>query len=198
MRGVEGKIPGAEQREASKVACAGGSYRPRVVGRSMPDWFVFQGLNFDVEMRGGFLWAPTTNAAGAREPDWVTVGKVRAGDLLYSSRNRVVTHVLVASEDGRPANRPPAPYPKPDGQSDVGNRVSVEFVSLNRPWLSLRKIAAEALPFFTGAGGPLDRRGNGNVGYLYELAEPARRYMAGAALRGQVGHVEALSERYRR
>ncbi|MFZ5480642.1 MAG: hypothetical protein ACOZNI_28020 [Myxococcota bacterium] len=149
----------------------------------MTTWFVFHGVTFDHEFHGGFLWAPSADRDGKRKPDWLAVGEVRRGDVVYSCRARIITHVLVATADGAAARRPAPPYPHPDGATSDGNSVAVRYAELPRPRVALDTIKREALELFTGPGGPLDQRGHGNMGYLYRLNEGAAEYLRARALR---------------
>ncbi len=164
----------------------------------MAVWYVFQGLNFALEEQGGFLWAPAAGPTGARVPHWANVGRVRAGDVIYSARRKVIAHVLVAQADAGPAHRPPPPYPQVAGQSNDGNLVRVSFFELSRPYLSHGKIAAECLDLFSGPGRPLDVNGDGRQGYLFELDESAADYLRRVTWRGQSEAISAAVERARR
>ena len=146
-------------------------------------WLVFHGVTFDHESHGGFLWAPVADRDGKRKPDWLAVADVRRGDAIYSCRDRIVTHVLLATGDGHSARRPPPPYPHPDGASSDGHRVAARYFELPRPRLALDTIRREALGHFNGHGGPLDHRGHGKMGYLYRLNEAATEYLRTRALR---------------
>lgn len=161
----------------------------------MTSWWVFHGVTFEHERTGGFLWAPSSTREGSRKPDWLAVGDVRRGDLIYSCRDRILTHVLLAVGDGEVRSRPSAPYPQPEGATAEGHRVSADYFELPRPRLAVDKIVRDQFEAFSGPSGPLDRNGNGNMGYLYRLGAVAASYLHRQCLRGVAPEFDARRER---
>ena len=47
-------------------------------------WWVNQNKTYVDEIRGGFLWSPTTKSNGARNPYYDTMCDVRVGDVVFS------------------------------------------------------------------------------------------------------------------
>ncbi len=47
-------------------------------------WWVNQNQTFRQELAGGYLWSPSANANGARNPFYETMREVSPGDVIFS------------------------------------------------------------------------------------------------------------------
>lgn len=127
-------------------------------------WWVNQGSMWDVERKGGYVWAPLTTASGFKQPHHANVGRLRPDDVLLHYAGQAIRAIGIVSE-------PPAHAPRPDDTAAEreGNLVRVDYHELSSP-IPLGKI-----PLRMRRSGPFNRDGAVNQGYLFPLkAELAR------------------------
>lgn len=158
----------------------------------MPAWWVFHGDNFEDERAGGFLWAPTHDAAGRRPDHWRRLEEARAGDVVFSCRGRVLTHAMAVTADGR---RSPWPYARarPADVHGEGIRVDGEFLELPTPRVAVDRFPRDGvLHLFNADEGPLDHRGAGKQGYYFRLPPAAEAYLYERGVRRSTDALDAL------
>jgi MoxR-like ATPase len=115
-------------------------------------WWVFQGQNYEKERDDGYVSA----GKGSRKlAHHMNVGVLKRGDiLLHSVAGRVQAIGRVTKDGTEDAN---------------GYTAGVEYHALAQPIL-VKAISSELRRYWRG--GPFDRKGGPNEGYLFELTDP--------------------------
>ena len=126
-------------------------------------WWVNQGSTYDEARNRGFIWAPMENKAGRHLYHWDNVAKVRAGDFIFHYASGEVRAVSRAKTDGYQAKKELGG----DQWAEDGWRVDADYCTLEKP-VSIRKIGAKLVALHLN-GGPVNKSGGVNQGYLFGL-----------------------------
>lgn len=122
-------------------------------------WWVNQGLSFDEEAQGGYLWAPLQDVRGYTQAHWKTMQAVSPGDVVvhYSKWGlSAVSRVLTAAVE--------APRPHTDDPR-LGRLIRTDYWKFDPPrtygWSGLE------LSSLIPNKGPFDKNGNVQQGYMW-------------------------------
>ncbi len=132
-------------------------------------WWVNQGLNWNVERNGGFIWAPKQNAQGTSFYHWRNVSRVRRGDIVFHYRETAVRAVSVAQSDPSEATRP-ADLPEGPWEQE-GWTARLEYTDLSNA-IPITQVGQELLALGLNQG-PIARDGVVKQGYLFSLTDEA-------------------------
>lgn len=125
-------------------------------------WWVNQGASYQQEKTGGFLWAPVQGRKGNTFAHWANMEKVREGDIVLHYANVALRAVSVVTKASIHAAKPDSHSGEP--WEDDGYLVRSDYSEFASP-IPLHDIP---LDFREGeVGGPFNREGNVNQGYLY-------------------------------
>lgn len=128
-------------------------------------WWVNQGSTHRQEVEGGYLWAPVTSRSGREVVHHRNMAELQAGDTVFhywAGEIQAVSRVLEA------AVRSSIPDELPDqAWEQEGRRASVAVVSLDEA-VPLQDIPVD---WRLDEGGPFNRNGAVNQGYLYPLSD---------------------------
>jgi hypothetical protein len=137
-------------------------------------WWVNQTANFDSEIARGRLWA-SANAAGTMIKGRREILEMAPGDLSFHYNRAALRATSVVVEGPVRTSRPVA-YPKKNKHDpDRGWRVRVESAPLDR------KVPGREVKDVIEPGSVLDKNGQVNRRYLFELTEAEARALAGLA-----------------
>ena len=151
----------------------------RVAGQPMT-FYVFQGDTFDIESRGGFIWAPKHSQSGGKVFHWDNMLLVKKGDIILHGCDARVVAVSTAVSDCYDCDRPKERTFE-DSWNNEGRRVDLDYRVFKTP-IKTSDFLEEILEYCRVKYSPFDRDGNGNMGYLYELnRELARIFLKTAA-----------------
>jgi MoxR-like ATPase len=128
-------------------------------------WWVNQGQSYSRAREGGYLWAPTKDRGGRRPTHWENITKLLFGDIVFNYADgqlRALSAVLAPPE--RLSRRPDS---RDQQWNEEGDYVRAWYVDI--PPVPLASIPVE-LRIAEGSGGPFDRAGAVNQGYLYPLS----------------------------
>jgi hypothetical protein len=132
-------------------------------------FIVFQNQTFDVESRGNYLWAPTSDARGVWCHYWKRLTQVRAGDIIFHCRGGEIQAVSVAQGSSYSQIAPSDPvYNKNWGK--MGMRVDSDY-SLFPNTIKTSSYKAQIMATYPAGSyyAPFNEHGGGNQGYLFEL-----------------------------
>ena len=117
-------------------------------------FFVFQGKSFELESREGYVWAP--KYAGVHH--WDRVREIKVGDCIIHAESGYIRAISFATSQNYDYKR--------DGV--VGRRVDCKYYLLKYP-IRTKTYYNEILQYRGDNYPPFNKKGNGNMGYLYNL-----------------------------
>lgn len=139
----------------------------------MAYFWVNQGQTYQVEFDGGYLWAPKRNSKGHKLYHWDTMSQLNEGDIVFSYVNRKIVAVLSVVKPAYDRIKPPELFQEWGENGYMADVIYTPLTKkLNIPdhWEELRPLLAEKYA-------PLNRLGDGNEGYLYNISTRMGRYM---------------------
>jgi hypothetical protein len=147
----------------------GNQTNPLIVRRAGPRraatrrvWWVNQGRSYDDERAAGVLWAGKVSRSGAVLEHRRALAEVGIDDLVLHYTGGAIKAVSVVTDE---AVDGPAPHTGSDERD--GWLVRADYRELATP-VPLSEILEDARK---GEGGPFDRNGDVNQGYLYPLSD---------------------------
>ena len=144
-------------------------------------FYVFQGETFDIEYRGGFIWAPQHSQNGSKVFHWENMAQVKTGDIVLHGCNGRVVAVSTAVSDCYDCDRP-AERAFENVWNNQGRRVDLKYTRFAMP-IKTSDFLSDILRYSKAKYSPFDKAGNGNMGYLYELNRGLARIFLSAAIR---------------
>jgi hypothetical protein len=128
-------------------------------------WWVNQGSNLDLELDGGYLWAPTKSKTGRKFYHWDNLSDLVKDDIILHYANGCLRYASRVIEPSRRTRYPHAI----DGRnwSEDGNLVKVDYHELKPP-IPLDKFS-QSLSKLDINQGPLNNNGGVKQGYLFRL-----------------------------
>ena len=160
----------------------------RIPGKPLT-FYVFQGDTFDIESRGGFIWAPKYSQSGGKVFHWENMTLVKKGDIVLHGCNARVVAVSVALCDCYDCDRPKERSFE-NAWNNEGRRVDLKYLVFENP-IKTADFVYEILEYCRVKYSPFDRDGNGNMGYLYELNQELAKVFLRAAVKSNPGIGEA-------
>lgn len=127
-------------------------------------FFVYQNKSYYEENAGGYLWAPQRNKAGHRVSHWEKMRSVKQGDVIIHSYHQQIRAISIAQTDAYVAERPSEL--SAEWQAE-GWRVDTEYKPFEQ-YILTSDYKDELLRMQPTKDAPLNCRGTGNTGYLYE------------------------------
>lgn len=176
----------AAQLEIKKAAKSSKVDKPveakstRIPGKPMT-FYVFQGDTFDLESRGGFIWAPQHSQSGSHVFHWDNMLLVKEGDIVLHGCNAHVAAVSIAVSGCYDCVRPKERTFE-DSWNNEGRRVDLKYTTFLNP-IKTSDFRHDILEYCKVKYSPFDKDGNGNMGYLYELNRELARVFLRAAVR---------------
>ena len=134
-------------------------------------FIVFQNSTFDIESRGNYLWAPTSDARGVWCHYWKRLTQVRAGDIIFHCCGGEIRAVSVARGSCYSQIAPSAPIYR-TSWGKMGMQVD-SLYSLIPNAIKTSTYRAQITATYPAGShyAPFDRNGDGIQGYLFELDE---------------------------
>lgn len=168
----------------------------RIPGKPMT-FYVFQGDTFDIESRGGFIWAPKHSQNGGRVFHWDNMLLVKEGDIVLHGCNGYVVAASIAVSNCYDCDRPEERTFE-DSWNNEGRRVDLKYTTFLNP-IKTSDFYYDILEYCKVKYSPFDKDGNGNMGYLYELNRELARIFLRAAIHSNpylsnVDYIEKLLE----
>jgi hypothetical protein len=173
------------------------STQVRISGKPMT-FYVFQGITFEQEYQGGYLWAPVTNKAGDTFHHWDRLLDARPGDVIlhgYNGHVQAVSIVRAACYDCVQ----PKELQTEDAWDLEGRRLDCDYIMLKNP-IKTANYIADILRLCNTKYSPFNKYGTGNMGYLYEIHREMAKIFLDAAvsanpyLKGNKVIMDLLSE----
>jgi putative restriction endonuclease len=132
--------------------------------------WVSQNQTGNHEVSGGYMWCPKTNADGSRNVNYEMMRNVEPGDVVFSFRERAITHIGIVISTAYEARKPVAFGARGAGWLDLGWMVRVEYESVRRSFMP--SMHMELLrPLLPSKYSPLQPDGRGNQMYFTTLSE---------------------------
>ena len=165
----------------------------RIPGKPLT-FYVFQGDTFDLECRGGFIWAPQHNQSGRKVFHWENMTLVKKGDIILHGCNARVVAVSVAVSDCYDCDRPKERAFE-EAWNNEGRRVDLKYYVFQNP-IKTSDYIPEILEYCRVKYSPFDRDGSGNMGYLYELNRELAKVFLREAVKVNpgIGEVDVVHE----
>lgn len=131
-------------------------------------FIVFQNNTFDIESRGNYLWAPTSDSRGVWCHHWRRLTQVRKDDVIFHCRGGEIQAVSVAEGSCYNQVAPSDPVYNANW-GKMGMQLDTDYTLISNP---IRTSGYRAQIMATYPAGshyaPFNENG-GNQGYLYEL-----------------------------
>jgi len=135
-------------------------------------WWVNQGRTYERARAGRYLWAPLLNRTGGTQEHWLTMGHLRAGDVVLNYSATEIRALSTVLGESKPAARPD---PEADqAWSNEGLRAELDWRDLDEP-IALNDIPVE---WRTSERGPFDKTGAVNQGYLFPVSDEFAQKLA--------------------
>jgi 5-methylcytosine-specific restriction protein B len=128
-------------------------------------WWVNQGSTLDVELNGGYIWAPIKSKTGRSIYHWDNLSDVGKDDIIIHYANGYLRFISRVIEPARKTKNPHAMNGR--NWSQEGNLVRVDYHELKPP-ISLNKFS-QSLSKLDINQGPLNNTGGVKQGYLFRL-----------------------------
>ena len=128
-------------------------------------FMVFQGVTFDIEHKGGYIWAPLETDSGRYVHHWSRLIDLRIDDIIFHSVGRKIVALSTAIKEAVIIDRP---YSVNGSANNKGRLVKCDYIILNKP-LNLDDFQSEILKLEQTKFSPFDKNGNGNQGCLFVL-----------------------------
>ncbi len=131
-------------------------------------WLVTQGRTYDIERKGGYIWAPKHTKEGAEKFFWNNLTRVTPGDIIihYSTGIKAVSRVTEPCQE----SVMPQELAKADELNTEGWMVKCEYFDLGQV-IRIIKFKDEILKYCTEENSAFNSKGSVKQGYLFELNE---------------------------
>lgn len=132
-------------------------------------FIVFQNNTFDIESRGNYLWAPTSDARGVWCHYWKRLTQVREGDVVFHCRGGEIQAVSIVKGSCYDQIAPSDPVYRANW--GVTGKMVDTLYSLITNMIRTSDYRSQIMATYPAGShyAPFDRNGDGNQGYLYEL-----------------------------
>lgn len=104
----------------------------------MSVYFVYQGITYDDQRAGGFVWSPKLNKAGHKNQGFTTMTLIRKDDFILHSVNGQVKSISIAQTDCFDGARPDYLSVEDAPWAEDGYQVDTVYTNLDQP-LSIRE-----------------------------------------------------------
>lgn len=143
-------------------------------------YLVFQGGTFDDECKGQFIWAPKNTKAGGTCHHWDRLLDVREGDVILHCADGYIKAVSRAEGACEDCLRPLMEGAEEQWEMN-GRIVKCDYTILKNP-IKTAIFKDDILQYCQVKYAPFDKDGNGNMGYLYDIAPGLASIFLKAAL----------------
>ncbi|MBQ9911250.1 MAG: hypothetical protein IJM50_07110 [Lachnospiraceae bacterium] len=134
-------------------------------------YLVFQGVSFEEEAKGGFIWAPKNTPNGGTCHFWDRLIEVKPGDIIFHSAKAHIRAVSVAEGEAFDCDQPEGIQ----GWEREGRMVKSHYYLLKNP-LKHSDYKDEIKKYSGVKYAAFDKDGNGNLGYLFELNKELAKF----------------------
>lgn len=142
-------------------------------------FLVFQGLTYDDEKAGEYIWAPFYDARGGTRHFWERLVNVREGDIIVHVSKG---YIRAFSHSCGRCYRSPNPFGGSNQWDQTGRRVDCQYVPLNHPLRTMDFKDDIVSICRTMLYPPFRQDGNGNLGYLFDLPSELMKVFLNGAL----------------
>ncbi len=116
------------------------------------------------------MWCPKTNRDGSRNAFYEMMLRAEPGDIVFSFRGRMITHIGVVIAEAYEAAKPAAFGSSGDGWLDIGWMVLVTYEKARASFMPSLHMT-ELSPLLPKKYSPLQASGNGKQFYFTTLTE---------------------------
>ena len=131
-------------------------------------YLVFQGGTFDDECKGQFIWAPKNTKTGGTCHHWDRLMDIREGDIILHCADGYIKAISRAKGACEDCLRPLMEGAEEQWEKD-GRKVECDYTVLKTP-IKTAIYKDDILQYCQVKYAPFDKDGNGNMGYLYDIA----------------------------
>ncbi|NLN97747.1 MAG: hypothetical protein GX127_05105 [Eubacteriaceae bacterium] len=131
-------------------------------------FYVFQGLTYERESNGNYLWAPIANSEGRTQHHWDRLLDVREGDIILHGYEGRVQAVSIAKGEAYDCDQPEELIE--EGESgQKGRRIDSDYTPFQIP-IETDDFIDEIISFPVEKYDAFNKRGKGNAGYLFYIS----------------------------
>lgn len=158
-------------------------------------WWVNHKQTYKQELQGGYIWSPKTKANGRANETYLTLTRVRPGDVVVSYADGLIKALGVATASYREEVKPETFGVAGDAWDSQGWLVPVEWVLLHKPFRPKDHLAAIA-PLLPSKHSPIrSATGNGNQGcYLASISQNLGQLLVQLIASADTPALEALAQ----
>ena len=131
-------------------------------------YLVFQGSTFDDECKGQFIWAPKYTKGGGTCYHWDRLMDVREGDVILHCAGGYIKALSRAKGSYQECDRPNMEGAEELWEKD-GRVIYCNYTVIPKP-IKTSGYKEDILQFCQVKYAPFDKDGNGNMGYLFDIA----------------------------
>jgi putative restriction endonuclease len=142
----------------------------------MKYWWVSQGKTYNSELKGGFLWSPQKNQDDTSNFSYEFMKEIQKGDFILSFHKKMLPAISIAKGKAYAYDKPKN-FDKDESWGKTGWRVDTdyyEFSNIIKP----KDFIDDIKIFLPQNKSPLQRNGNGNQAYLFNISEELVNYLA--------------------
>ncbi len=121
------------------------------------------------------MWAPLNDRAGHTPHHWQTMSRLMPGDIVFSYWRQKFPALCIVRSQPYSANAP-TDFQRMGDWSQEGLKVDTVYDDIASP-LPISSIREDLMPLLPAKYSPLNKEGDGNQGYLFELPPVAGRYL---------------------
>jgi putative restriction endonuclease len=136
----------------------------------MAYWWVSQNETYSHEVGGGYMWAPRKNDKGQTAAGWLTMTKVREGDIIFSFHGTFIKAVGIALSEAYEAEQPVDFAKKGEAWQRDGWRVDVMYITATNQFQPRNHMGLLG-PLLPVKYSPLQMSGRGNQAYLFPVPD---------------------------
>jgi putative restriction endonuclease len=122
------------------------------------------------EIPGGYMWCPKTNRNGTKNASYEMMRAVEPGDVVFSFRDKSITHVGVVTSEAYEAQKPTTFGTAGAGWLELGWMVNVEYEAVPRSFIPSMHMNVIG-PLRPKKHSPLQATGRGNQKYFATLPD---------------------------
>jgi putative restriction endonuclease len=138
-------------------------------------YIVFQNASHKKAKNEGFIWAHKLNNKGKTVHHWLSVSKVKKGDIIFNNINGVLNSIITATEDCIEKENPKE-YDKEQTWEKDGYFVKADYVDVKKP-IKYKEYKDEILYLQSKKYAPFNTNGDGNQGYLFSISQEFANFL---------------------
>ena len=148
----------------------------------MSVFYVFQGVTYQQERDGGYVWSPQKDSSGHNNIGYSTMTNVKKGDFILHNANGKIMAISIAKTDCYESNRPVELTSSRQGTqwANKGYRIDTNYIDLEKPVATTTH--KQWLKDHYDASSAFTREGMGKQQYMCHLADEHAKFFLNKAI----------------